>query len=252
MRATALINGLEIIDIIHKANRSLRFSELLEMVNVSRPTLSAILNILKSHGYVNKSSGRYELGARFKLIAADLMDNVDIESLASEELYQLRDRTGGTVELYVPGESSVLIVAKCNGTQDLGITTRVGLDLKNLSGLAAGKIALSFMPIDLRVEYYNSKFFKHHTTESTFTDPEAVESMLATIRRMRTAIEVEEARSGVFRAAAAVLDINGDLQGIIAVADSAAKLNEEEQDRYLNLVKDCGKRLSFKLGCNFY
>ena len=88
-------------------------TDLQSSCDLSRPTLYRILASLEAEELVAKTNeGRYKLGIRLVGLARRALEDIDIRSLARQELERLRDRTGETVHLAIRSGDAMVYIDK--------------------------------------------------------------------------------------------------------------------------------------------
>jgi len=246
MRATAVNHTLKILDLLEE-HSSLRFSDLCNLVDTSEPTLAAILKKLTHAGFLQNASDGYRLGTRFLSLATRILDRMDVRTIARSHLIRLRRDTGETVELCIPDGLGLLVVDKFEGSQPLALHARVGVRLQNLHAMAQGKIVLAFLSRTQREEYYTSDMLSKGTKKAV-RDPVKLEKMLPRIRRTKTAIDIAEVGMGFMRIAAAILNHEGELVGVVSIPAQVDQMGLQRKAELRNILADLGKTISRELG----
>lgn len=246
MRATALITGLDVIEII--CNRGgASFGYLKDELQTSAPTLTAILNELTIRGFLIKENRDYKLGPVYPRLAAGFMKNVDLPRIAMPVLRELCDKTEETVELSIPINDGLLLVEKIEPREPVTIYSGVGDFFRIFHRTASGKVYLAYQSEDIRRTYYQSSGLVPNT-EMTITDPDIMEQELEKIRCERIGLDIGENLDYVFRIAAPILDHTNKLTGIICVAGKVSRVDESKRKIFSEYVKDSGIKLTKSLG----
>jgi len=246
MRASAVKHALRILELLED-HPVLRFRDLRERIEASEPTLAAILKMLAEAGVLQKGSDGYRLGPKLLQLATRMLDRMDVRTVARTHLAGLRQETGETIELCIPDGPSLLVVDKFEGAEPLGLHLRIGGRFANLHAAAHGKVLLAFRTEAQRQEYYDIGEFVS-LTPNTVRTPEILEKELARIRRVGTAVDVEEVKLGVARLAAVLLDHQGEVAGTIAIPMFVDQLTARRRTKLRKALAHAGEAVSRDLG----
>jgi DNA-binding IclR family transcriptional regulator len=112
---------------------------------------------------------------------------------------------------------------------------------------ASGKVLLAFGPEELSERIIRSKKLKA-ITASTITDPDVLEREIISIKEKGYAISKGENVTGANAIAAPVMDYNQKLIGAIGIAAPTNRLNDENIEARVELVKATAIQMSKKFG----
>ena len=248
MRATALIHGLAILDLVRQHKR-ISYSRLIKQVSASPATLAAILNELTATGYLQKYPEGYSLGTHLLFMAGELLESMGLRDAARSELINLRDATGETAELAACDGSSVVYIDKVESTDSLRLAARLGAHYSDLHVHALGKVVLAFMDGQLQENYYRTCKLAPRTPR-TITSVEKLRKEMARIRKEKVAYDIRENRDDLVRVGGPIFNLHNRLEGVICCAAPAFRTDRKKIALMAGLVKKSGRSISKALGYN--
>ncbi len=223
--AAALAKGLTLLDVIADADEPHRFSELLKLSGLPKPTFARILKTLIAFGLVRQDEGKgiYTLGPRFMELSHKVWDTFDLSSVAGSELQRLSDDLQETVCLCRLDDDRVLYLEERSG-QGLAVRVDVGQKVP-AHATAAGKALLAFQdPTALRRLLQNMSL--QSFTDQTITNKEQLQADLTLIRARGYAISLEEHFAGVNSVAVAITGKDSHPVGALAVLGPSSRMTE--------------------------
>lgn len=162
-----------------------------------RSTVYRIVSALLEHGLIaqRREGGSYELGPRLLSLASRTWSRFDLRVALAPELQALRDETGETVHLAVPGEGAMIYVEKLEGPGSLRMVSRVGGRLA-LHSSAVGKAYMAALPPE-ELDALLAGLPMPGFMPATITEPEALRAELERVRRQGYAVDNEENEPGI-------------------------------------------------------
>ncbi len=243
MRATALQKSLRVLELFEERT-SLRFSEIQKRVATSPATLSAMLDLLVSHRFLEKTGSGYVLGTRVLTLAMALLDRMEVRQIAMPYLYELRDDTGATVELSVPDGRALVIVEKIEAPQPVALNSCLGLRLANLHIIAPGKIILAHGDTAFRRAVYASDAFQLKPV-----DLDRLEAEYGAILAENRASDHQQTFNGISRVASPILNCDGSIAALISIpqrtADATASVLRERQQHIHAVARTLSRKMGF-------
>ncbi|SDR48079.1 SMP-30/gluconolactonase/LRE family protein [Pseudovibrio sp. Tun.PSC04-5.I4] len=221
----ALAKGLTLLDIIADADEPTRFSELLKLSGLPKPTFARILRTLIVFGLVrqDENKGIYTLGPRFMELSHKVWDTFDLTSVAGTELQRLSQELNETVALCRLDNDKALYLDERSG-QGLGVRIATGQRVP-LHATAAGKALMAFQdPTTLRRLLQNIELTSF--TETTITNEEQLQADLTLIRARGYAVSFEEHFQGVNSVAVAITGKEGQPIGSLAILGPSSRMTE--------------------------
>jgi len=225
---TALIGkAFRLIDLIAAAPGHVTAAELAVATGWPKATLYRILASVTAHGYVrlDPQSQSYTLGYRLLELAQNIWVAPDLAAVASVELQRLRDMTGETAYLAVPGDGMVLALGKFESPHDVRSAARLGVR-KPLHCTSQGKAILAFLPEAEAAAMLGDAPLERFTPQ-TITDRDTLMTQLRIVRARGYAIEDQEILSGNRCVGAPVLDSTSRPIAAISVAGPIYRLTSE-------------------------
>ena len=191
---------------------------------LAKATAFNLVQALASAGLAehDPSAGAYRLGLRHVQYGRAVERRLDLLEPMRPILLRLCAETNETVNLAVPRPLDVLIVESFEGRQNVRVTSYAGTPAA-YHCTAVGRAMLAHKPAAER------RTLLHMTltapTPRTLTDPDALEALLATVRRDGFASEIEENEAGACCVAAPVFAPGGTVLGAVSIAGPAARMS---------------------------
>jgi DNA-binding IclR family transcriptional regulator len=192
-------------------------TEICALVGIHKSKGYSILNTLQQFAFVQRSpeSKTYSLGPGLLFLSSSVLRNLDLRDAAGPVLHALCQRTNSTAFLGLISNRHLFVVAKDEGTQEIGVTIRLGHRFPLAWG-AHGKSIAAFLPKDELEKLLGSSRLYFHGAPSRF-DLNRLEQELETCRKTGFALDLGEMKGGIQAVAAPVFGPGGRLIGSIAV-----------------------------------
>jgi len=201
----------------------LALADLVDEVDLSRPTTHRLAVALEAHGLVGRDrGGRFRLGPRLTEWSHRALPARSLAEAAAPVLAALRDATGESAQLFVRDGDTRVCIAAAERPSGLRDTVPVGAVLPLDRG-SGGKVLLAWSPGGTR-------------------RPE-----LAAVRKRGWAESVAEREAGVASVSAPVFDANGVLLAAIAVSGPIDRLGRAPGRRFANDVVNAAHALEAAL-----
>lgn len=120
--------SLILIETLAEHPRGLTLSRLSELCGQPVSSIHHALSTFRERGFVaqNEETKKYSLGLKFLTISRAILDNLDIRTVAMEELQRLHDKTHEMVFLSVLRDRKVVYIDKIQAPGRLVLATEVG------------------------------------------------------------------------------------------------------------------------------
>lgn len=242
----AIHRTLDIVETLVE-RRALTVSDISRQFNIPKSSAYAILQTLKSRGYVEKDAeDRYSLSFRLFSLGATLVDNLDVRTEVHSLLEELTRKAGITGHIAIRDGGHAVYIDKVEVMDAVRVTTWVGKRMP-LHSTSIGKAILAFLSekdIDRIIAEHPLKRF----TPKTVVNPAALKEQLAKIRAQGFASCNEENEIDVRSVAAPIF--NGTQRVVAAVNLGASTLQMRTKDvpRLGALVSSYALRMSAQLG----
>jgi DNA-binding IclR family transcriptional regulator len=187
---------------------------LADRVGLNRSTTWRLLATLEHHGLVDRDpeTNRYSVGhAVAQLAGASRYDA--LARRAHPLLRRLADDTGETVNLAIPHQHRLVYVSQVQGPHVM-TANWLGRAVA-LHATSTGKAFLAWLPAEERALVLGQPLEAY--TETTVTDPAALEAELRDVRRRGHAVSRGELERALWGVSAAALDARGRPAAVLSV-----------------------------------
>jgi IclR family acetate operon transcriptional repressor len=239
-----LARGLLILEKLAEAPDGLGITELAEMLEVDKGSMSRVLQTLARYGFSEKDekTRKYLLGPQIVRLSRTVLTRMPLRETAKPYLQKLVDVTGECAHLAILARGEALYIDQAESPSALRVTTGVGT-LAPLHCTALGKILLGFANAPF-AEHFESYTFR------TITDPGAVRHHIDQVRSQGYALDDEEYNLGVRCIAAPVFDYRDRCVASIGISSPTSRMPLESIANSVKIVMEVGQsltaRLSFK------
>lgn len=132
-----------VLQLVADAEHAPSAADLLEMADLTRPTLHRILTVLEAEDLIYQTPARrFVLGSRLVSLAQKALGNVDVRDVARPFLEQLRDDTGETVHLAIRSRDELIYIDKVESRETVRMASSIGAPVPFHSS-AVGKAFLA-------------------------------------------------------------------------------------------------------------
>jgi IclR family acetate operon transcriptional repressor len=179
----AIHRTLDIVETL-LAQRAMTVSDISKHFAIPKSSAYAILQTLKSRGYVEKDAGdRYSLSFRLFSLGATLVDNLDLRAEVHPLLEELTREAGITGHIAIRDGAFAVYIDKVEILDAMRLTTWVGMRM-HLHSTSIGKALLAFLPIDqFLTEHKLLPLNNHRSCSFQGTSGKDTGSRLRTFRR---------------------------------------------------------------------
>jgi IclR family KDG regulon transcriptional repressor len=240
----SLARGLKILDLIANADHALSITEMANILDYDKSSVSRLVKTLVKYEYVQPDTGSrgYALGKRIRQISWHLLNRMPIREKAKPYLYRLVEQTGECAHTAVYSEGKALMIDDVQAEASLRVVGGIGRMIP-LHCTAVGKALLAFS--DLPIPAY----LEAETTR-TITDHETLERHLEQIRASGYALDDEEHQEGVRCLAAPVYDYMGIMIATIGISGPTVRVTDRRIPELGRMVIDAARELSDDLRCS--
>jgi DNA-binding IclR family transcriptional regulator len=205
-------------------------TEICKAVGIHKSKGYSILNTLQHFAFVHRSPDKnYQLAPGLLFLSAKVLSTMDYRESATPFLHRLSNKMNSTAFLGIISDGHLIVVAKNEGIQNIGVTIRLGHRFPLAWG-AHGKAIMAFLSKAERKERMAALKPYFHGSPSDF-EPGRVEQELAQSRRNGFAVDFGEMQVGVHAVAAPVFGPGEKLIGSLAVVGTFPKEIAEEYGR---------------------
>lgn len=242
----AIHRTLDIVETLIE-QRALTVSDISRQFAIPKSSVYAILQTLKSRGYVEKDADdRYSLSFRLFSLGATLVDNLDLRTEVHPLLEELTREAGITGHIAIRDGAFAVYIDKVEVLDAVRLTTWVGKRM-HLHSTSIGKALLAFLP-EAEIDRFLADYKLVSLTPKTITGPALFKEHLAKIRTQGFASCSEENEIEIRSVAAPIL--NGSQRVVAAVNLGGSKLQIRGRDipRLGALVETYAQKMSVHLG----
>jgi DNA-binding IclR family transcriptional regulator len=222
-------------------NGKLNLTEICKQVGIHKSKGYSILNTLQQFGFVirDQENKIYSLGPAVLHLSNRFLSDLNIRELAQPLLHELATSTDSTAILVLISGDHVFVVARDEGTQDIGLTIRLGHRFPLAWG-AHGKSILAFLSKSDRDAILNDeKIYVHGKPTNLNTDK--LERELSECRASGYSVDIDEMKAGIRAVAAPVFGPRDIVIGSMTVVGTFA---QELADEYGSMLAEAAKNLS--------
>ncbi|WHY68855.1 IclR family transcriptional regulator [Neobacillus sp. SuZ13] len=243
--------ALKILDLFDERERELTITEISKRMNLHKSTVHSLLKTLELHHYIsqNEENGKYLLGLKLIERGNMVVSNLDLRNIARKHLEWLSETTNLTIHLVILDGQEGVYLDKVEGSGVTVVYSRIGRRVP-IHTSAVGKSLVATKTdseLDLLLDGY---MYTRHTEKSIGSK----EEFLAEIERARIAgysIDNEENEPGIVCLAVPIKDYSGKVIAAVSVSIPAAKVNDETQNYYIRILKECSSKISHELGYEY-
>jgi len=217
--------ALDVLDLIARYGRPVRFSELQEIAPFPKATLYRLVQVLLGQGMVafDPDRGTYSLGMRLVRLAHTAWEQSSLAPIARPHLDTLSASVGETVHLAQLDNAQVLYVDKRNARVPVEMYSQAG-KIGPAYCTGVGKVMLAYLsPSELDRVVLQQAF--HRFTPHTLTNEDQLRRELKDIRANGYGFDREEHEPEIICVAVPILSARGRLMGAISVTSTTARTN---------------------------
>ncbi len=244
----AVTRALEVIELLSKQDAGMSISEIHRALRLPLSSAANIVYTLKSLGYLERSEegSRYRLSLKMLGISRRVLDRMDFLGRCHGLLEELSRESGLTVHLAVMREGESIYIDRVANDGFVQFSSYVGMRWPAHSS-AVGKALLAFLP-DAELHRTLKHMTLHKVTPRTITSRRALETQLASFRRLGYTWEMEEGEMGVACVAAPLF---GQQDDVVAAVSATGTIQQIPKNRVATtgaLVKKYAHLMSARLG----
>ncbi|MCB1800348.1 MAG: IclR family transcriptional regulator [Gammaproteobacteria bacterium] len=206
-----ILRGLIVLEKVVQAQRPISATDLLEDVDLPKPTLNRILQQLEEEGLLQREpvNRRYMPGPRTREMALGVMSNRAVGAPRHAILKALSEEIGETCNCTMLDGDHTVYFDRVEANWPYRIQLPVGSQLP-LHCTASGKLFLANMSQRLRQRLINAAPLKRYT-DRTITDPKLLNDELSRIELDGIGIDNEEFMTGMVAIAVPVFNASNNI-----------------------------------------
>lgn len=239
--------AFNILTFVTTSERSVTVPEVIDAVQLPRPTVHRICNTLESMGLLSRDL------ARNRLIAGPTLRKMALDTLASTEIALPRrailrstvKKVLETVTLTVLEHDEILFLDRVESDSPLRLQLFAG-SRAPLHCTSAGKLFMAMQSAERRKRWL-AAYTLTQFTEFTITDPESLEVELKRIRAEKVSVDNQEYIEGMVGIAVPILDGRGKTIAAVSVNGPSSRMCLDDRDRYVLPLRKAAEELSLCL-----
>ena len=247
-KTKSLACGLEILILLVEAGRPMGVTEIAQTLGIARTTAFRMLSTLAGRGFAvqDRESRRYGPGLRIIELSRQVLDRIDLRSVAKPWLKRLEEATGESVHLAMPIRGLAVYVAVEESPADLTVKVPLGSGVR-VHSTAIGKALIAHLSreeLDSVLGHGQLPRF----TPRTITTMQELIPHLELIRTRGYAVDDQEYTLGVRCAAASIHDHRGKVIAAVAVSGPSVRVSLQRIPELGTLVMETADEISRLMG----
>lgn len=223
----------------------IQITRLSEKVGISKSTVHRILATLINMHYVIKDqqSEKYKLGYSLLFLSRNIINNIDIISIAKPFLEDLVEKVNETIHLCINDMGEVLYVDKIESSQTIRMFSKIG-NRAPMYCTGVGKVLLSGMNQEQFDQVADNTNFIVKTP-STITSKEQLSIELELIRNQGFGLDNVEHEEGIRCIAAPIFDSEGKVMASFSIAGPNNRITMERiNNELIEIIKKTSLEIS--------
>lgn len=225
----------------------MRLTDICKQVGIHKSKGHTILNTLIKFGLVEKDlhAKTYSLGPALIFLSRYVLENLNYTDIVSPFLEDLARETNGTALFGLINGDHLFVVAKREGNQNIGFSTRLGHRFHITLG-AHGKAIVAFMSEKEREKLLAKKKLYFYGDLSRLSMKRLRED-LKKCRELGFAQDRGEVTPGVNGISAPVFDLRNEIVGCVILMGT---FPESMVEIFGSKIADMARQISYKLGAD--
>ena len=236
--------ALDLLDMVARQGRPVRFSDLLVQADYPKATLYRLLQTLTNQGMLtlDPDLGTYALGVRLVRLAHAAWAQSSLAPIARPYLDDLAAKTGETIHLAQMDQGQVLYVDKRNAARPVEMFAQAG-KVGPAYCTGVGKAMLAYLPAEaLDAALARQTFLRH--TDQTLDSRAKLLAELEAIRQRGHAWDREEHEPGIICCAVPILTRSGRVMGALSVTSTTARTTLDALGAQAPMIKNIAAQIA--------
>lgn len=232
----------DVLVLFAQSSQPLGVTQIARSLHLSKAVVHRILQSLTSRSLLQASRGStYVLGAAATTLAAKAWSQLDVRSLASPILRQLRDDTLETTTLSVLVGHQRIYLDQFESPQEVKMVVELGPRFALHSG-ASSRVILAHLPDEVVREAVDQL-----REQQPGLDAEAYVAALDAVREHGYGSSLSERGTGAASIAAPFFDAGGNVMGSISASGPVSRYGEEGHEHHVPLVVTAAEAITTAL-----
>jgi DNA-binding IclR family transcriptional regulator len=247
MRLSSVANAIRLTKAFSESEYEMGISALASRLGLAKSTVHRLATTLVEYDILeqNRESGKYRLGLALFELGTLVRRKMDAASASHNEITQLAESTGETVQLALLDHLSVLYIRIRESKQAVRMSSSLG-SRAPAHCTSVGKALLAHAPAELVSQVIENGLKRF--TMNTITEPSALMEELASVRTRGYAVDDEEIEVGLRCVAAPIRDHSGHVVAAISVAAPVQRMTKKNIQATVPGVVAAAEAISRRLG----
>ena len=248
MELKTIEKALMVFKCFAQEDSSLGTTELANMLNTNKATMSRVLTTLKKHDFLEKDprTRRYRLGPAMAEMARAVNRTLSgrIVNVAAPVANALRDEVGETVNIEVVSGNNIYLAYKADTPNPISLTIEVG-DQVFPHAHAGAKAIVAFSQPEVIEKWLTRDFLQ--LTEDTITDPDKLRKVFGEIRKTGIAYDSEEYLKEVYAIGAPIFNHENNPVAALIIVVPSYRMKKKWKPRFIIQLKKAANEISSRL-----
>ena len=250
-RVQSIEVGFRVLRVLRAAEGSLPLREIAGRAGMppSKVHLYLVSFVREGMAYQDPETGYYGLGTFAIQLGLAAIRQLDVVTLASEQLNDLRDRTDCAVYLSLWGDRGPCIVAKADGNLQGAFSVRLGYILP-LTTAATGLVFLAYLPpseAETAIKAQSAYDSARNMPGPSFDE---IASALEQVRRNGYSSTVGKLNRHFAAIAAPIFDYSHRIAAALTLLGPADYMNRRRQKEMCELLLSAAEAVSMRMGAS--
>jgi IclR family transcriptional regulator, acetate operon repressor len=244
----SLNRALCLLDVLAENDEGLSLTGLAKTVSLPPSSVHRLLTTLQRKRFVrfDPATMTWRVGVQAFVVGNAFARSREVAPIAMPYMRQLREKTGETVNLYVPNGGQAICIAQVQSQQVIRAISRPGGSVP-LHRSAAGKAILARMT-EAEVDEWLDKQGAAGGEAVSARSRRKLHSDLGRIRARGYALDDEEVAIGLRCIATAIVDEHGVAHGALSIAGPTARLTDDRLPQLVESVLATGQAVTRNFG----
>jgi IclR family KDG regulon transcriptional repressor len=245
-KAKTVEKAFKILEIL-RARLSVRPSELVDQLKLSRSNVHRLLFTLHELGYVEKlEASRFRLSFKMFMLGTGIPIRDHLTDVAHPYMARLAEISQENVNLALLYDRKVLYIDKIESPHYLKLDQPVGRT-DPLHCTSLGKVFLSgFNDQELEVFLRSADLVRY--TRNTITDPKVLVNHIRTVRKQGYAVDLEELSEGIHCIGAPIRDHTNHIIAAVSISAPSMRLTKQKAKALKVPLLDTALKISKRMG----
>lgn len=244
----SLLRALSLLDTLAENDDGQSLSAVAKTVGLPLSSAHRLLTTLQRKRFVrfDPAAMTWRVGVQAFIVGAGFARSRELAPIAMPFMRQLMERTGETVNLYVPNEGHAICITQVQSRQVIRAISRPGGSVP-LHRSAAGKAILARMS-EFEVDELLGEHAPPKAERLSAQERWKLCSELREIRSCGYAFDDEQVAAGLRCIASSIADENGSAPGAVSIAGPVMRLTDQRLPRLAELVVAAGEAMTREFG----